>query len=333
MTDRSGASDLSDPPAPAHPAAALYETATRLLPGARAATDIAESLRLLIQASASGHTGADGLLAVMSGMGVGMAQGWDPALDHLQRAAERGSVPARGQLLALAGPNMEADADPADGQTWLRLRRSIRLDTWLATPEKTVLSRSPRVVSIRGFLPMAACDWIIGRARGRVQRALVHDVATAAGGVGSGRSNTAFEFGFLDLDLVILLARARIAATMGFPVATLEAPQVLHYDVGERYAQHHDYFDPRRPGHAAQITARGQRIATFLVYLNAAYEGGETDFPLIGLRHRGGPGDALYFGNVDPGGAPNPQTLHAGLAPTQGEKWLLSQWVRDRSPG
>jgi prolyl 4-hydroxylase len=333
MTDRPGASDLSDPPAPAHPAAALYETAARLLPGARAADDIAESLRLLIQSSAGGHAAADALLAVMRGMGVGMAQGWDPALDHLQRAAERGSVPARGQLLALAGPDMAADADPADGQAWLRLRRSIRLETWLAPPEKAVLSRAPRAVSIRNFFPIAVCDWIIGRARGRLQRAQVHDLATAAGRAGSGRSNTAFEFGFLDLDLVVLLVRARIAATIGFPVAILEAPQVLHYDVGERYSRHHDYFDPRQPGHAAQIAARGQRIVTFLVYLNAAYEGGETDFPLIGLRHRGGPGDALYFGNVDPGGAPDPRTLHAGLAPTQGEKWLLSQWVRDRPPG
>jgi hypothetical protein len=34
---------------------------------------------------------------------------------------------------------------------------------------------------------------------------------------------------------------------------------------------------------------------TFLVYLNAAYEGGETVFPLIGLRHRGDSGDALYL--------------------------------------
>jgi hypothetical protein len=271
----------------------------------------------------------------MSGMGVGMVQGWEPALDHLQRAAERGSLPARGQLLALAGPDMAADTDPADGQAWQRLRRAIRLETWLAPPEKTVLSKVPlpRAVSIRNFLPVAVCEWIISRARGRIQRALVHDVTTAAVRLEAGRNNTAFEFGFLDLDLVVLLVRARIAATVDIPVAVLETPQVLHYDVGERYVRHHDYFDPLQPSHAAQIAAGGQRIVTFLVYLNEAYEGGATDFPLIGLRHRGGSGDALYFGNVDPGGAPDPRTLHAGLAPTKGEKWLLSQWIRDRSPG
>jgi len=311
----------------------MYGTAARLLPGARAAADIAESLRLLLQASAAGHTGADALLAVMSGMGVGMAQDWDQALDHLQRAAERGSVAARGQLRALAGQDASADTDLPGGEAWPRLRRSINLGSWLLRPEKTVLSKTPRAVSVRNFLSTAVCDWLIARARGRTQRALVHDAATEAGREGSGRNNTYFEFGFLELDLVVVLVRARIAATIGVPVPVLETPQVLHYEVGERYARHHDYFDPRQPGHAAQIASGGQRIVTFLVYLNAAYEGGETDFPLIGLRHRGAPGDALYFGNVEAGGAPDPRTLHAGLAPSQGEKWLLSQWVRDRSPG
>lgn len=332
MTERPGVPDLSEPPAEAHPAAALYQSAARLLSGAHA-IDIGESLRLLQQASAGGYADADALLAAMSGMGVGMVQDWAQALDHLQRAAERGSVPARGQLRALAEPDMTMDADPADDRAWLRLRRSIKLEPWLAPPEKTVLSKAPRAVSIRRFLSSAVCDWIIARARGRVQRALVYDAAIAAGRAGSGRTNTTFEFGFLDLDLVVLLVRARIAASIGVPVVVLEPPQVLHYDVGEQFARHHDYLDPRQPGHAAQIAAHGQRIVTFLIYLNAAYEGGETDFPLIGLRHRGGPGDALYFGNIDPDRVPDPRTLHTGLAPTQGEKWLLSQWVRDRPWG
>jgi prolyl 4-hydroxylase len=332
MTDRARIPQVSEPSVAAHPADALYETAARLLSGASAA-DIAESLHMLKQASAAGHARADTLLAVMSGLGVGMEQRWDEALDHLQRAAERGSIAARGQLLALAGPDMAADTDPANGRAWLRLRQSIELAAWLARPEKTVLSTAPRAVSVQGFLSKTVCDWIIARARARVQRALVYDAATAAGRPGSERSNTAFEFGFLDLDLVVLLVRARIAATIGVPVEILEPPQVLHYDVGEQFARHHDYFDPRRAGHAAQIAAGGQRIATVLVYLNAEYEGGETDFPLIGLRHRGGPGDALYFANIDPQRAPDPRTLHAGLAPTRGEKWLLSQWVRDRPRG
>ena len=40
--------------------------------------------------------------------------------------------------------------------------------------------------------------------------------------------------------------------------------------------------------------------------------------------------DALLFLNVDARGQPHPQSLHAGLPPTRGEKWVLSMWVRDR---
>ena len=36
--------------------------------------------------------------------------------------------------------------------------------------------------------------------------------------------------------------------------------------------------------------------------------------------------------NVDAEGTPDPRTLHAGLPPTAGEKWVLSQWVRTRPP-
>ena len=40
------------------------------------------------------------------------------------------------------------------------------------------------------------------------------------------------------------------------------------------------------------------------------------------------------FFNVDAAGQPDRRTLHAGLPPSAGEKWLLSQWFRDRgAPG
>jgi hypothetical protein len=82
---------------------------------------------------------------------------------------------------------------------------------------------------------------------------------------------------------------------------------------------------------AADIAKRGQRFMTVLIYLNEGYESGETEFPLIGVRYKGRKGGALHFRNLDPAGAPDRQTLHAGLAPTKGEKWLLSQWIRDRA--
>jgi len=95
---------------------------------------------------------------------------------------------------------------------------------------------------------------------------------------------------------------------------------------------HHDYLDPNASGFAEQLRRFGQRIATVLVYLNDNYTGGQTVFPKIGLRYRGKTGDALFFTNVDRTGRADPLTMHAGTPPTSGEKWVISQWVRDRAP-
>ena len=73
-------------------------------------------------------------------------------------------------------------------------------------------------------------------------------------------------------------------------------------------------------------------MGTFLLFLNEEFEGGETTFPAAGLSFRGRTGDALFFANVTRDGRPDPLTLHAGRPPTSGEKWILSQWIRERPP-
>jgi prolyl 4-hydroxylase len=91
-----------------------------------------------------------------------------------------------------------------------------------------------------------------------------------------------------------------------------------------------DFQEPATPALRQEIERYGQRVATLLVYLNDDYAGGETDFPRIPLRYKGARGDALLFANVQPSGALDYDTLHAGLSPTRGVKWVLSQWVRNK---
>ena len=119
---------------------------------------------------------------------------------------------------------------------------------------------------------------------------------------------------------------------MGLPPQAMEPVTVLHYAPGERFLPHYDFLDPDARGMAAEIARSGQRVATFLLYLNDDYDGGETAFPRLGLSHRGGAGEGLYFSNLGRDRQPDRRTLHAGLAPTGGEKWVLSQWIRDRVP-
>jgi hypothetical protein len=51
---------------------------------------------------------------------------------------------------------------------------------------------------------------------------------------------------------------------------------------------------------------------------------------LLGFGYKGETGSGLMFTNLDSAGRPDRRMLHAGQPPTAGEKWVLSQWIRDR---
>jgi hypothetical protein len=106
-----------------------------------------------------------------------------------------------------------------------------------------------------------------------------------------------------------------------------EAPMVLHYSVGQQITPHFDFIDAQAVDYAEQIREQGQRMITFLLYLNNEYEGGETTFPELGIVHRGTAGHGLYFINAHPDLSPNRKMLHTGSPPTAGEKWIVSQFI------
>jgi prolyl 4-hydroxylase len=71
-------------------------------------------------------------------------------------------------------------------------------------------------------------------------------------------------------------------------------------------------------------------VVTFLIYLNDDYLGGETEFPRVGVSHKGRRGEGLFFVNALDDGAADLRTLHAGRSPASGAKWIVSQFMRDR---
>src|SRR5690606_4605056 len=103
-----------------------------------------------------------------------------------------------------------------------------------------------------------------------------------------------------------------------------------HYDEGEQITEHFDFVDPNVPDYEQEIASKGQRVVTFLIYLNDDYQGGETEFPRAGISHKGRRGEALFFVNALPDASADLRTLHAGRPPKKGEKWIVSQFMRDR---
>lgn len=317
---------------PGKDAEADFERAREILADPKSAEELQRGIALLEQAGDDGCAAALELRALFEAMGVARPQNWEKAFDLLQLAAEKGSSGARRQLLLLADRSVAWETIESAGDAdWARIRSSISLDRILAHGERVSLSEAPRIRIIDGFAAPAESRWLIERARPHLTRATVIK-KTGDHGVAEGRSNSAAVFRVIDMDVVIEAIRARISAATRVPLPLFEPTQVFRYSISEEFRPHHDFLDAANEAHRVKLLA-GQRIATFLVYLNDEFEGGQTDFPAVGIRYRGRAGDAIFWANIDRQNQPDPLTIHAGLPPTSGEKWILSQWIRDRAGG
>ncbi|MGH6950606.1 MAG: 2OG-Fe(II) oxygenase [Vitreimonas sp.] len=300
-------------------AEARFERVVRLLRGDGRVNEpfVAEEVEALAQA---GRADAARLAATIAAVGYGRTQDWGAALDWLVRAAEADDASAQGQLRLLAH---------AEGGDWRALARAVDVAAWSAARPTRLVVERPRIGAGEAFLEPRVCAWLIERAGPLQEASLVYDPMSGKPAQSEARTNTVATFPLLDLDLPLVLIRERIAATMSVASAHLERTSVFRYVVGQTFASHFDFLSPS-PQLNQEIARWGQRPVTFLVYLNDAFEGGETHFIALDKKLRGGVGDALFFHNVDEDGAPDPLTEHAGAPPTSGEKWLLSQFIRDR---
>jgi prolyl 4-hydroxylase len=151
----------------------------------------------------------------------------------------------------------------------------------------------------------------------------------------------------------------RMAATVMLPLSHAEPLQLQHYQAGGHYILHTDYLSP------AHIRAQqGNRIATFLLYLNTVDHGagGETVFPLADFSEgkskfrsaspwaagadaieklravcaheqvlKASPvrGDALLFYPSLPNGTEDAKAAHGSCPVLEGEKWVAQLWFHD----
>jgi len=312
-----------------------FATAMRLLLGEHPSLeDVQRAAGLLEGASSQGQAEASERLALLDALGSARPPDWGRALDFLALAAEQGSLSAQQQMLLLASN----DVDPvvpagADREFWRGIRERIPLESRMQPGAKESLSDSPRIRLIRQFATGAECRWMVSLGRDQLVPATVFDKTTGDHLRHSSRDNSFLVLRIGEMNVLTEVIRQRIAAATKLPVPLFEPSQILHYAVGQSFRPHHDFLDPANPAYHESLGRFGQRIATFLIYLNDDYQGGETSFPRVGLNFRAEQGDALFFANVKQDGGPDPDTLHAGLPASSGEKWVFSQWIRDRFPG
>ncbi|PNX92780.1 prolyl 4-hydroxylase subunit alpha-1-like protein, partial [Trifolium pratense] len=141
-------------------------------------------------------------------------------------------------------------------------------------------------------------------------------------------------------DEIVAGIEDRIAAWTFLPIENGESIQVLHYQNGEKYEPHFDFFhdkDNQRLG--------GHRVATVLMYLSNVEKGGETIFPYAAGKlsqpkdeswsecaHKGyavkpRKGDALLFFSLHLNATTDTSSLHGSCPVIEGEKWSATKWI------
>lgn len=127
-------------------------------------------------------------------------------------------------------------------------------------------------------------------------------------------------FPLIDENPAIYALNRRIAAATATNVRAGEPLQVLRYTPGQKYRVHVDVLTDVAPAQ--------QRVMTFLISLDEGFDGGETDFPKLGVRFKGRTGDGLMFRNASSDGYGDDRMIHAGLPVRRGVKHLASRWIR-----
>jgi len=297
----------------------------RYLLGAGVPTDPARGMALIEEAALAGDARGAYLAATIASCYFWRNRDWDEAFDFLMRAARKGHDAAQSSMRILAG---SPSGNVIEGNDWAAMRGKIDLAAWLAPPEAQLVRETPRIQVIEKFVTPAVCDWLIAQTRKSLSRATIYDKKTGGTTEDGRRTNSQCDLDIETCGVLTFVIRARIAAITHRHDKAMEVPKVLHYSPGETFAEHFDYLNPDEPAYAAQLANRGQRTDTFLIYLNDNFKGGATHFTRLDLSNKGAKGDALLFSNVDAAGKPDEDTMHVGMPPTSGEKWLFSQWIR-----
>uniref|UniRef100_A0A7N0R9X5 procollagen-proline 4-dioxygenase n=1 Tax=Kalanchoe fedtschenkoi TaxID=63787 RepID=A0A7N0R9X5_KALFE len=203
-----------------------------------------------------------------------------------------------------------------------------------------VLSWEPRAFLYHNFLSKEECEYLIKLAKPHMAKSTVVDSATGKSKDSRVRTSSGM-FLKRGRDKIIRGIEQRIADFTFIPVEHGEGLQVLHYEVGQKYEPHYDYFLDE-----FNTKNGGQRMATVLMYLSDVEEGGETVFPDAkgnisdvpwwdelstcgkkGLSVKPKMGDALLFWSMRPDATLDPSSLHGGCPVIRGNKWSSTKWM------
>src|SRR5262245_60162214 len=187
-------------------------------------------------------------------------------------------------------------------------------------------------VILTNFLTESQCNELIEMVKPDISPSSVFNVVVGSESYSEHRTS---EHAFLvkQSNPLVTTVEEMVSYQTGFPIANQEGIQIAHYLPGQYFHLHHDYFDPRYPGASNVLVRGGNRVITFMIYLNTIPEGygGETNFTLAGMNIRPEIGKACIWYNLFPDRRIDESTQHEGRTPVAPyEKWIATIWIRER---
>ncbi|OAB44847.1 2OG-Fe(II) oxygenase [Paenibacillus antarcticus] len=180
----------------------------------------------------------------------------------------------------------------------------------------TVLNEEPLIMKFDHVLSDEECQAFIESAASRLKKSKLANKEFS-----EIRTSSGMFFDENESPLISIIEN-RISSLMHVPIANAEGLQVLHYEPGQEFKEHYDFFGPNNP------SSLNNRISTLVIYLNDVEEGGETTLPSLGITVKPVKGSAVYFEYFYNNQTLNELTLHSGEPVIRGEKWVATQWMR-----
>jgi len=178
--------------------------------------------------------------------------------------------------------------------------------------------------TVDDFLAPAECEEIASRI---LEQLRPSTITVPPGGGYDTAFRTSRTCDLSDVDPAIARLDAKIYAAIGFDKSLAEPTQGQHYEVGQVFKTHTDFFKPYEL-EKYTMGALGQRTWTFMIYLNDPRGGGETEFPTLGMKVTPRRGRAVVWNNLRADGQGNDATRHQSLPVTGGTKTIITKWFR-----
>lgn len=135
-------------------------------------------------------------------------------------------------------------------------------------------------------------------------------------------------------DEIISRLLARIEAVTGLTLAFAEDLQVAHYDpsIEAKYSPHLDWGQTTKVTDDFEVggVPGGPRVATLLMYLDAAERGGSTAFVDIDTPVVPKAGSAIFWYNIRPSRQGDELVRHGACPVLAGHKYVMTKWIHLR---